>query len=502
MPKVKILHMIRYESYTVIPAAGCYNEAIKSGGPYHAALRIRRESEAGMNSYTLKSREIPLDASYEVIVVGGGPAGCTAAAAAAREGARTLLIEGTGNLGGMGTSGLVPAWCPFSDKEKIVYRGLAEKVFETLKSRMPHVKPGALDWVPIEPEKLKVVYDDLVTEAGADVLFLTSLAEVETDGQGKVTEIVVLNKGGLQAFRAPVFIDCTGDGDVAAWAGAEYQKGDNETGDLQPATHCFILGNVDDYAYLNGPLLHKENPLSPIHEAVASGRYPDVPDTHLCNNQIAPRAVGFNAGHLWQVDNTNARSVSQALIRGRKMAAAYRDMLADIQPASFGSSYVAGTGTLMGTRESRRILGDYVLTVDDYVSRKSFEDEICRNSYFIDVHGTEKEEKSESGSAQTITLYGPGESHGIPYRCLTPRGLRNVLVAGRSISCERRVLGSVRVMPVCLAMGEAAGLAAALAASKDGDVHAVDVALLRRRLREEGAYLPEVPVPAKGGGTP
>ncbi|QWU17586.1 FAD dependent oxidoreductase [Paenibacillus sophorae] len=452
-----------------------------------------------MDSYRMKSREIPLNTSYEVIVVGGGPAGCTAAASAAREGAKTLLIEATGNLGGMGTSGLVPAWCPFSDKEKMVYRGLAGKVFETLKAQMPHVKPEALDWVPIEPEKLKVVYDELVTEAGADVLFLTSLAEVETDGQGNVTAIVALNKGGLQAFRAPVYIDCTGDGDVAAWAGAEYRKGDSATGDLQPATHCFILGNVDEYAYLNGPLLHKENPRSPIHEAVASGRYPDVPDTHLCNNQIAPRAVGFNAGHLWQVDNTDAHSVSKALIRGRKMAAAYRDMLAEIQPASFAGAYVASTGTLMGTRESRRIIGDYVLTVDDYVSRRSFEDEICRNSYFIDVHGTEKEEKSEGVSAQTITLYGPGESHGIPYRCLTPRGLRNVLVAGRSISCERRVLGSVRVMPVCLAMGEAAGLAAALAALADGDVHAVDVARLRGRLREEGAYLPVMSAAANRG---
>lgn len=150
------------------------------------------------------------------------------------------------------------------------------------------------------------------------------------------------------------------------------------------------------------------------------------------------------------------------------------------------------TGTLIGTRESRRITGDYVLTAEDYISRRSFDDEICRNSYFIDVHGTQKEQQSGTGSSQSITLYGPGESHGIPYRCLTPRGLRNVLVAGRSISCDRRVLGSVRVMPVCLAMGEAAGLAAALAAAQTcGDVHAVDVPRLRTRLREEGGYLPD-----------
>ncbi|SEU26308.1 FAD-dependent oxidoreductase [Paenibacillus sp. NFR01] len=448
-----------------------------------------------MDSYTLRSKPIPFNTDFDVIVVGGGPAGCTAAAAAAREGARTLLIEATGSLGGMGTSGLVPAWCPFSDKQKIVYRGLAEKVFETLKAQMPHVRPDALDWVPIEPEKLKRVYDDLVTEAGASVLFLTTLADVERDEDGNVTAIVVLNKGGLQAFRANVYVDCTGDGDVAAWAGAEYEKGDETTGELQPATHCFVLGNVDDYAYLNGPKLHAENPDSPIHEAFRSGDYPGIPDTHLCNNQIAPQAVGFNAGHLWGVDNTDTFTVSQAMMEGRRMAEAYRDMLADVHPAAFGNAFVMSTGTLIGTRESRRIIGDYILTAEDYIERRSFTDEICRNSYFLDIHGNKKEQQSGTGSSLAITLYGPGESHGIPYRCLTPKGLRNVLVAGRSISCDRQVLGSVRVMPVCLAMGEAAGLAAALASKQaESDVHAVDIAELRRRLKEEGAYLPDAAV--------
>ena len=449
--------------------------------------------------YTLNTKKVPLDSSYDVIVVGGGPAGCTAAAAAAREGARTLLVEATGSLGGMGTSGLVPAWCPFSDKEKMVYQGLAAKVFNTLKAQMPHVKADALDWVPIDPEKLKRVYDDLVTESGAQILFLTLLADVERDDEGNITALLLLNKGGLQAFRAAVYVDCTGDGDVAAWAGAEYRKGDEETGELQPATHCFILGNVDEYAYLNGQNLHAENPQSPIHEVVRSGEYPDIPDTHLCNNLVAPRAVGFNAGHLWGIDNTNPFSVSEALVQGRKMAAAYRDMLAAVQPAAFGNAVVMSTGTLIGTRESRRITGDYVLTAEDYISRRSFDDEICRNSYFIDVHGTQTEQQRGDGSSLSITLYGPGESHGIPYRCLTPRGLRNVLVAGRSISCDRRVLGSVRVMPVCLAMGEAAGLAAALAAEHTGgDVHAVDVARLRGRLREEGGYLPDVQAETAG----
>lgn len=154
------------------------------------------------------------------------------------------------------------------------------------------------------------------------------------------------------------------------------------------------------------------------------------------------------------------------------------------------------TGSMMGVRETRRVIGDYVLTLDDYMERRAFEDEICRNSYFIDVHQDRK--TSPKNHAERIASqkknshrYGPGESHGIPYRCLTPNNLRNVLVAGRCISTERIVQGSVRVMPVCLAMGEAAGLAAALAAPAVApDVHAVDTTRLRARLRDHGAYLP------------
>lgn len=445
-----------------------------------------------MATYRMRNNEMPLNNSWDVIVVGGGPAGCTAAVAAAREGAATLLIEATGSLGGMGTVGLVPAWCPFSDKEVVIYRGLAMKVFETLKEQMPHVSKEAMDWVPIEPEKLKRVYDELVLEAGVKVLFQTLLGSVETDDEGNIIALITASKSGLQALQAKVYIDCTGDADVAAWAGAEYLKGDTQTGALMPATHCFSLGNVDEYAYLNGPYLHNNNKSSPIFDILKSGKYPLIPDSHICNNLIAPRTVGFNAGHLWDVDNTDAFSISEALMQGRKLAAIYRDALADFLPASFGNSYVANTGALMGVRETRRIIGDYVLTVDDYVNRRSFEDEICRNSYFIDIHGTEEEEKRSGGKPEVIKRYGPGESHGIPYRCLTPRLLKNVLVAGRSISCEREVQGSVRVMPVCLAMGEAAGIAAAMAVHLPGnDVHTVDISILRKRLKEEGAFLPD-----------
>ena len=439
-------------------------------------------------------RSIPLHEGWDVIVVGGGPSGCTAAAAAAREGARTLLVEAATSLGGMGTGGLVPAWCPFSDKEQIIYRGMAEFVFNAVKAGMAHVPTDALDWVPIDPERLKRVYDSLVLDNGAEILFQTSLSGVLSE-DGVVSALLLSNKSGLAAYRARVYIDCSGDADLAAWAGAEFQQGDEHGQNLMPATHCFILSNVDDYGYAHGENLHGGNPHSPIYALLRSGKYPLIPDAHLCNNTIGPGTVGFNAGHLFEVDSTDPTSLSRAYVLGRKIAAQFRDALAEYAPAAFGNAFLAATGSLMGIRESRRVIGDYVLTLEDYLARRSFPDEICRNSYYIDVHNKTKEAFRDPSANKVFEErgfhYGPGESHGIPYRCLTPKGLQNVLVAGRSISCEQSVQGSVRVMPTCLAMGEAAGLAAAQAA--DGvqpDVHRVNPDLLRQSLRSRGAYLP------------
>ena len=468
--------------------------------PVRGQPATRPQNLINMNSYTLPSRSIPLSSSWDVIVAGGGPTGCTAAAAAAREGARTLLIEFSGALGGSGTSALVPSWCPFSDKEKIIYRGMAEKVLNDCKAGMPHVAAEHVDWVPIDPERLKRVYDDLVTSSGAQVLFNTFLSAVESDDNGGVSTIIVSNKHGLSALQAKVFVDCTGDADLSAWAGAGFHLGD-QSGDMMPATHCFVLSNVDEYAlrhlYKDGPGLHASSPGSPCFKIIASGKYPLIPDGHICCNVIGPGTVGFNAGHLWKVDNTKPETVSPALIQGRKMAEQFRDALAEFCPKAFANAFLVMTGSQMGIRETRRIVGDYVLTLDDYISRRSFSDEICRNCYFIDIHhaleDVEKDNAEQKEGLKHTIHYQPGESHGIPYRSLVPKGLRNVLVAGRSISCERIVQGSVRVMPVCLAMGEAAGMAAAHAAQfHDGDVRGVDVDHLRQRLKEEGAYLPEM----------
>ncbi len=459
---------------------------------------------ARIAQYTLEQRNIPLDDSWEVIVVGGGPAGCAAAVGSAREGARTLLIEATGALGGMGTLGLVPWFCGYHDHQKIIARGLAERILYACRDNTPHLKKAMesnpLTAPAIDPELLKRIYDELVVEAGSEILFHTRLASVEMAEQSEIGTLIAANKRGLGAYRAKVYVDCTGDGDIAAWAGAHYEKGD-ESGQMQPATHCFVITNVDEQALAKGPRIHFFDPESPIHKAIRSERYPDIVEFHSCSMKIGTGTFGFNTGHVFDVDNTDPMSTSRALLHGRKMAIQYRDAFAEYNPQALGNGFLVATGSLLGVRETRRITGDYYLAVEDYLACRSFPDEICRNAYGIDVHfskervlalvGKSIEEIREEIKARTSPLK-KGESFGVPYRCLTPKSLTNVLVAGRCISTDRQVNGSVRIMACCLNTGEAAGIAAAMAAADSQNVHRVDTNELRKRLKMNGAYLPNL----------
>lgn len=453
---------------------------LKKAGLITAAMTVPAlhvNGETSQAKTRLKNTKIAVDDRWDVIVVGGGPAGCTAAISAAREGAKTLLIEAMGQLGGMGTAGMVPAWCPFSDGEKIIYRGLAEKIFNASKKAVPHEGKQKLNWVSINPEYLMTVYDRMVAESGAEVLFFSRVASVEMATDDTVDAIIVANKSGLVAFKAKVFIDATGDGDMAAWAGASFKRGDDK-GQVQSSTLCFSFANVDTYHYTTGPSLHTSNKNSPVYKAIASGKYPLI-DSHLCSNLIGPDVVQFNAGHLVNVDSTDPWATARAMATGRQIAEQYLEAMKEFQPKTFGGAFLIKTASLLGVRDSRRIEGDYIFTVEDWMERKTFEDEIGRNCYYIDVHKP----------GHKATRYKKGESHGIPYRCLTPKGLKNVLTAGRCISTDEEAFGSLRVMPPCLVTGEAAGMAAVHAMKQTkNDVHKIDVNFLRKRLKEEGQY--------------
>ena len=450
--------------------------------------------------YTIKNNTIALNEEYDVIVCGGGPAGCAAAIAAAREGAKTLLLEVTASLGGMGTNGLVNTFTPMSDGIRCVYGGLAQTIANKIKSYQPHVPMTKWDWLPIDFERLKVIYDEMVIDAGADVLFQTMVCGVEMKDERNIDVILTCNKAGMTAYRAKVFIDCTGDADLYAWAGKEFEKG-NENGELMPASMCFVLSNVDNYGFPQIAKAYGGKTRGLLQKIVDEGKY-DIPDDHCVPKQIGSGTYSFNAGHVFDVDCTDPKSLTQGTMKGRKLAREIHDAFREYAP-SMANSYLVQTSAVLGLRESRRIIGDYRFTAQDYLDRRSFPDEVLRGKYFIDVHSkgdsavsaadSKLKEEKKGDVVERYGRYGEGESYGVPYRCMCPRDLDNVLVAGRTICSDRVSNGTLRIMPACLCEGEAVGIAAKFACEMEQvNIHKVDTQRLRKRLREEGAYLPQL----------
>ena len=414
---------------------------------------------------------------YDVIIGGGGPAGCAAAVAAARMGAKTLLIERTNALGGMSTVGMVSMMAPYTDREKVIYFSVAREILERYKKRM-HLASNAFDWIGLSAEELKIVYDEIVTESGVDVLFDSVICDVKTNGES-IESVLVANKSGLTSYQANVYIDCTGDADIAALAGVPYEVGDAD-GTVQSATLCFVISNVDMDATSNlrGKLQGGKN--SKWEQIVAEGKYPLV-ENHCAPVELGEGTIIFNAGHINGIQPTDPISLSQAIMLGRKIAQQYHEALKEYWPEYFKDSTLIATAPALGVRESRRIEGMYRLTVEDYLERKHFPDEIAWNCYWIDSHGGKLDVRIED------VHYKPGESFGIPFRCLVPIRCNNLLVAGRSISMERSVLSSVRVMPNCYATGEAAGIGAAIAAKNGYSVQDIPVDSVLTELRKNGA---------------
>lgn len=431
-------------------------------------------------------RNLDIRYTCDVLVAGGGPAGIAAALAAARQGSAVRLIDAHSCLGGMGTAGLVPIFCQLTDGEHFLPGGIGTEIIDAF-----HAAGGSYDGhgVAIRAEVLKRVYDQLLEDAGVPFTFHTRLVDVQLQNN-RVDSVICAGKSGLFAIRAQVFIDATGDGDLAAFAGAPFEKGD-ANGSMMPGTLCSTWSGID-WQKVTQSGLGSGN--SRIEEAFRDGVF-TLEDRHLPGIwRISQALGGGNVGHTFDLDGTDEESLTRAYVWGRKSLREYERYYKDYLKG-FEQMELVTTGSLLGVRETRRILGDYVLNVNDFKTRAVFADEIGRYSYPIDIHIARPDKESYDAFLNEFTTMrlSKGESYGIPYRILTPQKLTNVLVAGRCVSTDRNMQASLRVMPGCFITGQAAGVAAAMAEKEKRDIHNIDVSKLQKTLKNMGGYLPNTP---------
>lgn len=439
-------------------------------------------------------RQIPVRHEVDVFVAGGGPAGSAAAVMAARQGRSVFLAEAHSCFGGMGTAGLIPAFMQFGDGVNFLAAGFGEELLDRLiatgGTAQPKDNAARTGAHCIGAESLKRVYDDMLTGAKVQFSFHTNMIAVETSG-GRVTTAILAAKSGLFAVKAKVFIDATGDGDLAAWAGAPFEKGDAE-GNMMPGTLCSLWADIDwDSVPPNAPWLEANKY---VEQAFKDGVFTYC-DKHVPGIwRVGKHLGGGNIGHTFGVDSTDECSLTKALLWGRKLVLEFERYYKQYHQKHFTNMELAATGSMLGVRESRRIMGDYVLCLNDFKTRATFPDEIGRYAYPVDIHVTRPNDETEYQRFEQEfkeLRYKTGESYGIPYRCLVPRELTNVLVTGRCLSADRFLQGSIRVMPGCFITGQAAGIAAALACGNDNDTRKVAIGELQNRLRAAGAYVPK-----------
>lgn len=441
------------------------------------------------------SREIPVSADVDVIVAGGGPAGIGAAVAAARMGARTLLLEQYGVMGGMATTGLVLHFQRWTINHRRIIGGLAWELATRvgeMNSRFNTPGPWNIGWEgagipPFDPEHLKYVADRMTVESGVDVLLHTFVCGVLNSGS-RVDGLIVENKSGRQALKGSIVIDATGDGDVAAFAGAPFEKGSPVDGSMQAMTMCFRVANAD-YAVLSEH--PKENGQDLVVrramlKAIEEGVLPVVGGPWIVPNVRGEFRI--NAAREWG-DSTRTEDLTRASTEGRHLVWVFFEWLRDNFP-EFRGSHIIDTGFQIGVRESRRIMGDYLLSAEDVLGGRRFPDTIALGAHAIDIHST-----TESPAHRMDYI---ADAYGIPYRSLLPLTLDNVLVAGRCLSATHEALASARVMAQSMAMGEAAGTAAALAVRHSCTPREVRPEELRQALTDHGAILGEgVPIEAE-----
>jgi len=433
-------------------------------------------------------KKLPVFGHFDVVVAGGGPSGVAAAVSAARNGAKVLLLEQTGALGGMSTNGLVPCYAPFAQWGNTAIRGIGYEIVKKLEKMGGST--DKIQWPSIDPEKLKFLLDELVVKSGTKILFFTFVSGVIKKGK-KIQALIFENKSGRQAVTANTFIDATGDGDAAFKAGVPFVKGDRH-GKMQGVSLEFMVAGIDMKAYDKWQKKFKNNTAKNIlfKKAEKSGQlrsFKDGEHRFMADIIHSDSVRGYNYGHIFRVDGTKTQDLTRAMIRGRQLAASFIKYTKKNIPGMKNAMLVA-TGALPGVRETRRFKGAYRLTLEDFASIRQFKDQIAVYDYPVDVHGSSKSGKAEEASVLTMRKYvlPQGKNYGIPFSSMKPAGCENLLLTGRHISVDRMAHGSTRVMPACMAIGEAAGLAAAMAAKENITVSKIDTDELRKRLVRQG----------------
>ena len=411
---------------------------------------------------------------YDVIVVGGGFAGAAAALSAARGGAKVLLMEKSNCLGGAAVNCLVNPFMPYTTmmngEQLALSQGIFKEIHEILEAR------GAMLREHFSEEELKFVLNDLLLEAGVEFLFHAYIFEAKKQGE-KIQSITVATKCGALSLEADYFIDATGDAQLSYLAECPTTLGREGDHLCQPMTLCFRLANVDTERFW----ATKER-LNAIHaEALAKGELINPRENILVFRMPVSNVLHFNTTRVVKRNPTDPFEVTETEILARRQVYEIYEFMKK-HAEGLENSYLAMTAAEIGVRESRMIVGDYMLTERDCRDFAKFEDAIAACNYDIDIHNPE-------GTGTSHYYFPAGEYYTIPYRSLIPKTVSNMLVAGRCISSDHGAQASYRIMPTVCNIGEAAGSAIALAAKKHVGVREIDVKELQSVLRENGAFL-------------
>ena len=419
---------------------------------------------------------------YALIVVGGGQAGCAAALAGARDGLSVLLVEAAGALGGSATNCLVNPFMPYTttikenggEKQLALSDGLFTEFHNALNE--DGLYSEAREWATFNEESLKVILDRKMAEAGVRVLFHATLCGVRTEGR-RIVSASFATVGGVLTFEADAFVDATGDATFSVYAGVPTRLGRPADTLCQPMTLCFRVCNIDVEDFWKH---HKE--INDLYKKLqAEGKIKNPRENVLVFPTRIPGVLHFNTTRVVKHDPSDAFSVSEAeAIAREQVLEMVRFLKANF--ACCRNAYLVSTAASIGVRESRMIEARHVLDQDEIVAGTHFDDGIAAGNYDIDIH-------SPDGSGTSHYYFPAGVYYTIPYRSLLPKDFDNLVVAGRCIGATHEAQASIRIMPICICIGEAAGTAAALAKKAGVAVADVDTDALRQRLREKGAFV-------------